>query len=269
MKKSIKGNKILFCIIIALAFVIVLRIIGNLFRGVRATVFIDCVAEGITAIFAYILLVWSGKKYILNKKLNGFWKGLAIGGVLVVITGGSILAFFANEDNIKNITSNKNLIFFIIETILIGITEEFIFRGAIQNTLYDYFGKDTRKGVYKSVLLTGTFFGFIHLSNILAGVKVSGAIVQALSAFSIGCFFAAVYYRCDNIWSVVVLHAILDFNGLKESALLGQNQTVDIISNYSTETPATVIFVVLFYLALTAFILRKSKVQLPEEKIEN
>ena len=41
------------------------------------------------------------------------------------------------------------------------------------------------------------------------------------------------------------------------------------ISNYSTETPATVIFVVLFYLALTAFILRKSKVQLPEEKIEN
>lgn len=269
MKKSIKENKILFCIIIALAFVIVLRIIGNLFREVRVTVFIDCVVEGITAIFAYILLVWSGKQYILNKKLNGFWKGLAIGGVLVVITGGSILAFFANEDNIKNITSNKNLIFFIIETILIGITEEFIFRGAIQNTLYDYFGKDTRKGVYKSVLLTGTFFGLTHLFNILAGVKVSGAIVQALSAFSIGCFFAAVYYRCDNIWSVVVLHAILDFNALKESALLGQNKTVDMISNYSTENLGTITFVVLFYLALTAFILRQSKVQLPEEKIEN
>ncbi len=269
MKKSIKENKILFCIIIALAFDIVLQIIGILFRGVEKTIFIDCVIEGIAAIFAYILLVWSGKNDILKKKLNGFWKGLAIGSVLIVITGISILAFFTNEDNIKNITSNKNLIFLIIETILIGITEEFIFRGAIQNTLYDYFGKDTRKGVYKSVLLTGTFFGLTHLFNILAGVKVSGAIVQALSTFSIGCFFAAVYYRCDNIWSVVALHAILDFTGLKESALLGQNQTADMISNYSTETPATVIFVVLFYLALTAFILRKSKVQLPEEKIEN
>lgn len=264
MKKNIKENKILFCILLAVIFIIIAKVTGLIFKGATPSVFIDCLKEAIFAVGAYILLKWAGKNDILKKKTEGLGKGLLIGGFLTVITVLSILGFFLNADNIENITSIGNFIFFTLEAILIGVAEEFVFRGAIQTTLYDYFGKDTRKGVYKSILCTGIIFGLIHIANIISGASVGGSIVQAINAIAVGSYFGAIFYRSDNIWSVVILHALLDFNGLKEAALLGKGSTIETISAYG-ETGIAVIFSVILYLGLTAFILRKSKVKLPEK----
>ena len=265
MKKNIKENKILFCIIIAVMFIAIAKIIGVIFKGTEESVFIDFLKEAIFAVSAYILLKWSGKKDTLKRKTHGFGKGLIVGGFLTVISGLSILGFFLNEDNMKNMTLGENIIFFSLEMILVGIAEEFVFRGAIQNTLYDYFGKGTRKGIYKSIIFTGLIFGIMHIANIISGASISGSVVQAINAFAVGCYFSAIYYRSDNIWSVVVLHAMLDFNGLKEEVLLGQGSTIDTISSYGTIGGA-IIFNVALYLGLTVFILRKSKLQIQEDK---
>ena len=267
MKKNIKENKILFCILLAAIFIIAIRITGVVFRGLKMekTAFTSFLVEAIFAIVAYILLRFAGKQKILGKKASGLANGLIAGGFVLVLAGMSIIKFFLNEENIRNIISNKDVIFFTLEMILVGVAEEFVFRGAIQNTFYDYFGKDTRNGIYKSIICSGVIFGIVHIFNILGGVSIKGAIVQAINAVVIGCYFGAIYYRSDNIWSTVFLHAMMDFSALMEAELLGKGSEIEIVSAYGTTNMTEVIWVVIVYLGLTAFILRKSKVKLPEK----
>jgi len=83
--------------------------------------------------------------------------------------------------------------------ILVGIFEEFLFRGYAQFTLA------TGIGFWPAATLLSASFGAIHLHN--AGEDKVGA----LSVFVIGMFFCLTLWRTGNLWFAVGLHMAFDW----------------------------------------------------------
>jgi membrane protease YdiL (CAAX protease family) len=83
--------------------------------------------------------------------------------------------------------------------ILVGIFEEFLFRGYAQFTL------TTGIGFWPASTVLSAAFGAIHLYN--SGEDKVGA----LSVFVIGMFFCLTLRRTGNLWFAVGLHAAFDW----------------------------------------------------------
>jgi hypothetical protein len=83
--------------------------------------------------------------------------------------------------------------------ILVGIFEEFLFRGYSQFTLA------TGIGFWPAATLLSAGFGAVHLHN------VGEDKVGALSVFVIGMFFCLTLWRTGNLWFAVGLHAAFDW----------------------------------------------------------
>jgi len=83
--------------------------------------------------------------------------------------------------------------------ILVGIFEEFLFRGYAQFTL------SMGVGFWPAAILLSAGFGAIHLHNAGEGK------VGVLSVFVIGMFFCLTLRRTGNLWFAVGLHAAFDW----------------------------------------------------------
>lgn len=101
---------------------------------------------------------------------------------------------------------------FALETIMIGMFEEFAFRGV----LFPYILENRRastKSIFWATVISSSAFGAVHLLNIFAGAGIGGVLLQVGYSFLIGgmCAIVLLYTRC--IWICVALHAIYDFCG--------------------------------------------------------
>jgi membrane protease YdiL (CAAX protease family) len=83
--------------------------------------------------------------------------------------------------------------------LLVGLFEEFAFRGYTQFTL------TTGLGFWPAATLLSAAFGALHLGN--RGEDKIGA----LSVFVIGMFFCLTLWRTGNLWFAVGLHAAFDW----------------------------------------------------------
>lgn len=212
---------------------------------------IICLAGiALTGIFGYFN-IWNNTER--------FGRGLACGGYILVvstISGLSGLAMSLEQigGNIaKNIEPGWKILCFVVTCALIGIGEESFFRGVVANLFWDKHAKDPA-GVWTATIYSGLIFGLMHGSNLLSSNK-EGVLVQMAGVIAMGMALTAIYYRSKNIWSVIFLHAFLDFCGLLPSGIFGGSIT-EVISSYS---PVVAITSTLPYLVLTLFLLRKSK----------
>ena len=192
------------------------------------------VAEFISGLIAFLLLLLFGYRSILREKGKGFLAGLYIGGFL---TGYCCLELVAQLyvqilDGNTQIVSAVNILYFVITMFLIGWTEELVFRGLVLNLFLDRFSK-TKKGILSAVVLSGVMFGAVHLTNAFHGISLQSAAVQAVNAALLGVIFGAVYARSRNIWLVIMFHAMVDFAGLLGSGLFGNGSTADQINQMS------------------------------------
>lgn len=83
--------------------------------------------------------------------------------------------------------------------LIVGLAEEFLFRGYTQFTL----AKGT--GFWPAAIFLSTAFGTVHLFN-----KGEGP-VGALSVIVIGLFFCLTLWRTGSLWFAVGMHASFDF----------------------------------------------------------
>ena len=148
---------------------------------------------------------------------------------------------------------------FLANMAMVGVAEEFIFRGVIAQTLLEHFGT-SRAGVWKACLLSGVLFGAAHLTNIL-GSAPFGVLMQCVFAASLGTLFAAVYFRTGNLWVTVFLHGAMDISSMLIGGLYGTTTVAEAVSGYD----ASMLLSVLLYLIPTAFLLRRKK--LPEVQL--
>ena len=103
--------------------------------------------------------------------------------------------------------------------------------------------------------VSGLIFGLVHLTNIVSGVNPARAAIQVISACAIGMYYTAIYFRGGNLWVLMMIHCFTDAGGLFRSAFTTAATAVGEINDLSI----TGLIMIPVYLGLTAFLLRKKK----------
>lgn len=87
--------------------------------------------------------------------------------------------------------------------VITGFMEELLDRGVVQRLL-------APTGTAKAVWLGSALFGASHLTNVLFRPSVGLVAAQAFGAFCFGVGYAALRWRTNTIWPLMVLHFATD-----------------------------------------------------------
>ena len=270
LKRLRKAHPILFCILAEVAFLASLFVTDLVFTLVLVFLRVDisgldtylysALQELVGVLVAVLFLARTGRTGLLRRRGSGFFNGLLVGMYPLVFIGytafGS-LVLGRPENGV--LQPAARICTFLVSMAMVGVAEEFLFRGVVAETLLEHFGT-SRTGVWKACLLSGVLFGAAHLTNIL-GSAVFGVLMQCVFAASLGTLFAAVYFRTGNIWVTVFLHGAMDITSMLIGGLYGTTTVAEAVSGYD----ASMLLSVLLYLIPTAFLLRKKK--LPEVQL--
>ena len=139
----------------------------------------------------------------------GFTHGMAK-RQFILLLGPVLLMVFPGLCAFAGIAGRTNWVMWVLTlllVLLVGFTEEGLFRGLILRVLLPV-------GIWPAVLLSALLFSGLHLMNLLSGFPISYIVGQMLEAVGIGALLAALRLRSYSIWPVVLLHALFDFDGL-------------------------------------------------------
>ncbi|GKT03246.1 CPBP family intramembrane glutamic endopeptidase [Furfurilactobacillus sp. WILCCON 0119] len=101
------------------------------------------------------------------------------------------------------------LLLFYAAAVLVGIAEEYLFRGLIISTILSSFNKITYKSVMYAAIISSLTFGLTHGIN-LTSQSVLATVVQAASAAMTGFLSAAILLRTGSILWPMLFHAMND-----------------------------------------------------------
>ena len=207
-----------------------------------------------------LVLKKTGRAGILFRRGSGFFNGLLVGMYPLVLIGYSFFAslMFQRPENTPLLPLGR-ILTFLLSMMMVGVAEEFAFRGVIAQTLLEHYGT-SRGGIWKACIVSGLLFGAGHLTNIL-GSEPFGVLMQCLFAAALGVLFAAIYFRTGNIWVTVFLHGMMDISSMLIGGLYGTTTLAESVSGYNI----TMLYSVVLYLVPLAFLLRKKK--LPEVQL--
>ena len=181
----------------------------------------------------------------------------------------SLLSIANGLMNAEGFQRRSMILFSITFFILVGITEELVYRGVTADTLLKTllfrvnpsgdkpYDRASRKAVWSAVICSGLIFSIAHISKI-SYAGVSGVLVQMLGAFLMGMVLVAVYYRTGNIYAVMILHAVNDIAAAMPVTVLQSEQTVsDVISGYGIKD----VLLLIPYIVVLLIILRPSQMK--------
>ena len=147
-----------------------------------------------------------------------FWQGVPLGFVMLsilLLLIGALHGFSIDGVGVGGTAAFSLAILYFIGFILVGLFEEFSFRGYMQSTL------GSGIGFWPAAIILSIVFGAIHLGN-------TGE--AKIGAFMAGCFglvAAFALWRTGNIWLPIGMHASFDwgetyFYGTPDSGILAQ-----------------------------------------------
>ena len=266
-KEKLKKQNIIVSVALCIVMLILYLYIYSHIGGIISDIFnikylytLELIVYIIMAALLIIVVLLIRKKEIFKFELKPFLRGFFIAGFFSFLIALNLI------DSIKEGIKSANelepigrIIIFTMSTIIgIGFTEEVLCRGIIQNVLYDAFGRNTKKGVYLSIIFTSIMFGSAHFLNYFTtGAGFEGVLTQVLSATVMGLYLGAIYARSRSLWSVIFIHGLLDFSIMITEGYWGIGNVTEIISSYELKT---VIYPVILYTSLFLFLLRKKKI---------
>ena len=90
-----------------------------------------------------------------------------------------------------------------------GLMEETLFRFAVLGILF-YAWRNVKQRLPLAIFTSALLFGLAHLSNAMLQ-HWDMTVLQAVSAFALGLFFAVVYVYTGQLWLTMVMHGLLDW----------------------------------------------------------
>lgn len=243
MKNFRAQRPVLFCLLAIGVFLTAMLLEGILsltLSGDSQSLLPSVLSELGEAVLMLILLLSGGLGYVLKRQGNGFGSGIMAGAYFMVIGllalgSGWALQQYQQEYQMMGISTEEqhllslgHIILFCLLMVLVGIAEEFLYRGIVAETLIQHFGS-TRKGILQATLITSALFGLTHMVNAKSTGLLS-AFVQAIAASVLGIVLTLAYYISGNLWSVVFLHFFVDFSGMAFSGgIYGTGSLTDLI----------------------------------------
>jgi hypothetical protein len=98
----------------------------------------------------------------------------------------------------------KVLMFVLINTLMVGICEELLFRGIL------FHGASSSFGIWRAVWTTSIIFGAVHALNGFVSGDFNASILQAFYAFMFGFYMVALRIRLDTIVPGIIIHWLWD-----------------------------------------------------------
>ncbi|MDO4188335.1 MAG: CPBP family intramembrane metalloprotease [Lachnospiraceae bacterium] len=205
---------------------------------------------------------------LATKKMNtlkwqkrGFGTGIIVGLFILCIQMLNLFSWIHQYImGVQTVTiSCGEIILFFLAMVMVGVSEELLFRGVLLNSCLEYFGESSISSLKRAIIISGSIFGLFHIFNVLIGASLFGSIIQAINAVALGIVFGVIYVRSDkNIWPCIFLHSIQDTAAFLQSGMMNGGGVKDTISSYSANMIPTI--VVLFLVGL--FLMRKKKMVL-------
>jgi membrane protease YdiL (CAAX protease family) len=97
------------------------------------------------------------------------------------------------------------VLFVLVNTLLVGISEELMTRGVL------FYGALTRFGIWSTIVIVSVLFGAMHLGNGFITGEWGTAALQAVTAAMSGLLFLALRMRTNSLIPGIVVHWIWDF----------------------------------------------------------
>lgn len=94
----------------------------------------------------------------------------------------------------------------------IAVLEEFVFRGLFIVLAKDYL-RNKRHAPLLIVIVCSAIFSVFHLTNLFSGANVGMVLLQCVYTFLIGAMLCTTMLKLNNIWLVILIHAIFNFGG--------------------------------------------------------
>lgn len=129
------------------------------------------------------------------------------------------LALFAASASNAGLPPASVTLFIVANTMLVGWSEELMFRGLWLRGLHRSFG------IWTAILGSSLIFGAMHVANVFLTGNARAALVQATAAFLSGLFLAAVRLRTASLWTGIVLHGSWDAGTFLVAAGASTNAT--------------------------------------------
>lgn len=152
------------------------------------------------AFFILMVVILTRNQKVTGLVFSNFKNVKIIGFQLIIILIG--LVFLSFHFNSLNFTVLKWAFF---NSILVGISEELMFRGLLLSA----FTKEW--GFKKAAIAVILIFGAIHILNAISTGKLLAGFMQAFMAMSTGILFLAYRVKNGTIIIAMILHAIWDF----------------------------------------------------------
>ncbi len=100
----------------------------------------------------------------------------------------------------------------LFHVLCVGILEELAFRGVLLPLLLNRFGK-TKRGMWKSVILSSVIFGFVHFMNLIEGAGVGVTLMQVGYSMLTGSLCAVLFLKTGNLLECMIVHSVFNFGG--------------------------------------------------------
>ena len=88
-----------------------------------------------------------------------------------------------------------------------GLMEEVVFRGLVLGSLLLSWG-DSRRGLWRAVVVSSVFFSVPHALNVLAGADPLRTLAQLVWALLLGMVLGALTVAGGSLWPVAILHGL-------------------------------------------------------------
>ena len=126
----------------------------------------------------------------------------------------------------------------IIDTALIGIAEEGMYRGILLGAMAQ------KMNSLLAILLSSALFCALHLLNVIGGLSVSELIGQLGSTFVMGVFLGAMYLETRKILFPIIFHSLWDYILLSGSLEEVQIIPIVLIGVYVLEVFISLIIII-------------------------
>ncbi|MEC0090985.1 CPBP family intramembrane glutamic endopeptidase [Paenibacillus macquariensis] len=219
MKENVtKGRPILFSIMLGILLTLLIAVASTVASIAKFDDTGVMVAQGCAFLVMAVIVTLYMRKRDRSLGIFGFNKldirkekvTLYYIPLLIIVLVQPIIAGFNFELTVAQI------ILVIIFSLLVGYTEESIFRGIIRERLQS-------KGPVFYIVFSSIFFGILHMVNALSGKDLLSTLLQVINALLIGLILALLIEITSNIIPLIVFHFMFDtFAQLTSSDILNK-----------------------------------------------
>lgn len=177
--------------------------------------------------FLLLLLSFEQVKSVFKCRAKGFFQGLLLGWPFIIASMITLIgAFLATKDAVFVPPRVHAVILFIIMTLFVGFIEEVLFRGVVLRSILNKYG-GSKHGMIISVMISSFVFGLAHIVTLMIHPQlVMYTITQVIYCTFAGVLFSVVYLRCRNIFSLIILHSLVDISSLLPIIFYPSNKLV-------------------------------------------